>query len=65
MQKIGIAEFPIPDEEQAQLLQEMGIDPTKYTILQVLDDGLFLKNYGTGNEMRIYINRRTKRDYRG
>ena len=62
---IGITEFPIPDEGQAQLLREMDIDPTRYTILNVLDDGLFLKNYGTGNEVRIYINRRTKRDYRG
>ena len=62
---IGITEFPIPDEEQAQLLREMDIDPTKYTILHELEDGLLVKNYGTGNEVRIYINRRTKRDYRG
>lgn len=62
---ISITDFPIPDEVQAQLLREMDIDPTKYTILHELDDGLFLKNYGTGNEVRIYINRRTKRDYRG
>lgn len=64
MRWISITDYPIPDEEQAQLLREMDIDPTKYTILHVMDDGLFLKNYGTGNEMRIYINRRTKRDYR-
>ena len=65
MERISIIDFPIPDEEQSSLLREMDIDPTKYTILNVLDDGLLLKNYGTGNEVRIYINRRTKRDYRG
>lgn len=64
MAVISIIDFPIPDEEQAQLLREMDIDPTKYTILRELEDGLLLKNYGTGNEVRIYINRRTKRDYR-
>ena len=63
--EIGIADYPIPDDEQAHLLREMGMDPTKYTILNVLDDGLLLKNYGTGNEVRIYINRRTRRDYQG
>ena len=61
---MGISEFPVPDEEQAHLLREMDMDPTKYTILNVMDDGLLLKNYGTGNEVRIYINRRTRRDYR-
>lgn len=65
MEAISIIDFPVPDEEQAKLLLEMDIDPTKYTILNELDDGLLLKNYGTGNEVRIYINRRTKRDYRG
>lgn len=64
MAVISIIDFPIPDEEQTKLLREMDIDPTKYTILRELEDGLLLKNYGTGNEVRIYINRRTKRDYR-
>ena len=117
---IGITDFPIPDEEQAALFLAMGIDPQKYNVPQVLDDGFYLMHYGTrneiilkqtkggdpgafhdlndaqrelllvmdiqpeqysvvreftegirlkhgptGNEIRIGVNRRTKRDYRG
>lgn len=51
MYRISITEFPIPDEEQTSLLLAMGIDPERYNIPQVLDDGFYLMHYGTRNEI--------------
>lgn len=55
-------QMPIPDDEQEQLLVQMGIDPEQYGVLYSNEDVLRMKHYKTGHEITIRLNRRVKRD---
>lgn len=55
-------QVPIPDEEQEQLLVQMGIDPEQYGVIYSSEDMFKMKHYKTGNEVTIWMNRRVKRD---
>lgn len=52
-------QMPIPDDEQEQLLVQMGIDPEQYGVLYSNEDVLRMKHYKTGHEITIRMNKRT------
>lgn len=50
---MAMSKFPVPTEEEAEILRRNGIDPDRVTVMNRSEDTIWLKCYRTGDEITI------------